>query len=157
MLSKDDFKNCLALFASGVTVVSYKLGEEMGGVTVSSFSSLSLEPPLVLFCLDKRIHSHEAIQKVDNFAIHILKETQENISNSFASSKVNKHEFFQQVGYELSHNVPILKEYLALLICKKETIYDGGDHSIIIGKVLETKFENGNPLLYFNRAYRKLQ
>ncbi len=157
MLSKDDFKNCLALFASGVTVVTYKDKEELGGVTVSSFSSLSLEPPLVLFCLSKNIYSHSVIQNVNHFAIHILQENQENISNTFSNSKINKHEFLQQIGYTLLHNIPILKEYLSLLVCEKQNIYDGGDHSIIIGHVLETKINSGNPLLYFNRSYRKLQ
>lgn len=157
MFSKEDFKNCLALFASGVTVVTYQSDGEAGGVTVSSFSSLSLEPPLVLFCLDKKIYSHSVIQKIDQFAIHILREDQEKISSSFASSKINKHEFLQQIGYDLLHNVPTLKEYLALLVCKKETLYEGGDHSIVVSRVLETRVGNGNPLLYFNRGYRKLQ
>lgn len=157
MFSKEDFKNCLALFASGVTVVTYKEKEELGGVTVSSFSSLSLEPPLILFCLNKNIHSYAVIQRIENFAVHILSEEQETISNSFASSKVNKHEFFHQTGFELLHDVPILKDYLALLICQKETLYEGGDHSIVIGRVLETRIGNGKPLLYFSRGYRKLQ
>lgn len=157
MLSKDDFKNCLALFASGVTVITYKEDNELGGVTVSSFSSLSLEPPLVLFCLDKKIHSHSVIQKINKFAIHILNEEQENISNSFASSKLNKNEFLEQIGYTLLHDVPTLKEYLALLLCEKEILYDGGDHSIVVSKVLETDIRKGKPLVYFNRNYRKLQ
>jgi flavin reductase (DIM6/NTAB) family NADH-FMN oxidoreductase RutF len=156
LLSKDDFKNSLALFASGVTVVTYKTQEGMGGVTVSSFSSLSLEPPLVSFCLHKNISSHNAIQDAKHFAVHILKEEQESISNSFASSKINKNHFLEEIGYILINDAPVLKDFLALLICEKETIYNGGDHSIIVGKVLQAKSNSGNPLLYFNRGYRKL-
>jgi len=157
MVNKDEFKNCLARFASGVTVVTYKDGEEMGGITVSSFTSLSLEPPLVLFNLNRVSHSHAVIQSGKNFAIHILSSSQEEISNSFASSKVNKHEFLKSIGYELEEGVPIFGDCLAVLVCEKEVMYDGGDHSIVVSKVKSIRLrEELSPLLYYNRKYYRL-
>lgn len=157
MLQKDDFKNCLARFASGVTVVTYKDGEEMGGITVSSFTSLSMDPPLVLFNLNRASHSHSVIQSGKGFAIHILSADQEEISNGFASSKVNKHEFLHSIGYDLDGDVPIFGDCLAVLLCEKEVIYDGGDHSIVVARVKTTRVREGlAPLLYYNRGYHRL-
>ncbi|MCB1176124.1 MAG: flavin reductase family protein, partial [Leptospiraceae bacterium] len=150
-------KLSLSRFAAGVTVITYKDGNEYGGITVSSFTSLSLNPPLILFNIDKRNKSNEIFIKNQNFAVHILSKDQENISNSFASSKVNKDEFMKSLDYEEKEGVPIFKGALSTLICEKETIHDGGDHTIIIGKVLSASTdETKSPLLYYNRGYHSV-
>jgi flavin reductase (DIM6/NTAB) family NADH-FMN oxidoreductase RutF len=157
MLSNDAFKLSLSRFASGVTVVTYKDGEEFGGITVSSFTSLSLDPPLILFNINKNSKSNDFFQKDNYFAVHILSSEQENISNSFASSKINKNDFFKTLQYVEKEGVPIFSGALSVLFCKKETLYDGGDHSIVVGRVLSAETdESKKSLVYYNRGYHTI-
>ncbi|MCB1160286.1 MAG: flavin reductase family protein [Leptospiraceae bacterium] len=157
-ISNEDFKKALSAFASGVTVITYKAGEEMGGLTVSSFASLSLEPPLILFNLNKSAISHEKILETKSFAVNILSADGEDVSNKFASSKENKHELVKKVGYTVKETgSPLLRSCLAIMDCSLESVYDGGDHSIIVGRALYTDTDpTKRPLLYYNRAYYKI-
>jgi flavin reductase (DIM6/NTAB) family NADH-FMN oxidoreductase RutF len=158
MVSNDEFKKSMSRFAAGVTVITYNDGEKYGAVTVSSFTSLSLDPPLVLFNLIKGTSSHDRITQSNNFIVHILAKGQEEISNSFASSKIDKDAYIRNLGFTIENNLPVLADALSVLVCEKEIIYDGGDHSIIIGKVLSANTdESKSPLLYFNKGYHTIQ
>ncbi len=149
----DDFKACLSRFVSGVTIVTYKNENNFGGLTVSSFSSLSIEPPLILFCLQKTAPSHEKIKSAGAFCVNILSNGQENLSNSFANHDQNKHELILQAGFsEKVSGSPILKGTLAFLDCKLDNFFDGGDHSIVVGKVLDLGANpDTRPRLYYDR------
>ncbi len=154
----NEFKSALSHFASGVTIIGYSEEQEMGGLTVTGFSSLSLNPPLVLITINKTASSNEKIIKTNAFSVNILSSEQETISNQFASKDSNKHELILNSGYSVKETgSPILKNCVANLDCKVENIYDGGDHSIIIGRVLSTFTDaTKRPLLYFDRSYYKI-
>jgi len=146
------FRNALGCFATGVTVVTAADAEGRPvGVTVSAFSSLSLDPPLVLFCLDKSTGSLEAF-KSGGFAVHMLNENQRELSIGFASRKGDK---FQGVDYTIgAGGVPLIQGCLARLECSLHELVEGGDHFIFIGKVEDLEYKTGGqPLLYFRGSY----
>lgn len=147
------FRKALGSFPTGVTVVTGVMPEDgkLVGVTVSAFSSLSLDPALVLFCLDKRTRSLDAFLK-GCVAIHILREDQREVSIQFASRMEDK---FNAVEYSLnSSGVPLLAGCLARLECSVAEAIDQGDHYIIICQVVNLEYKTGGqPLLYFRGAY----
>ncbi len=157
-VSKQEFKNALTEFVSGVTVITYKLDNEMGGLTVSSFSSLSLEPPLVLFCINNQSASLEKIRKAGKFAVNILSSDAEIVSNQFAAPDTNKHSLIEKIGFTTKETgSPLLIGSLALLDCLVENIYAGGDHSILVGHIqFATSDTSKRPLVYFKRKYYSL-
>ncbi|MFD2207622.1 flavin reductase family protein [Kiloniella antarctica] len=148
-----EFRKVLGSFATGVTVVTTrdKKGEQHG-LTANSFSSVSLDPPLVLFCIDKRSNCLPAFKEAECFAINILTDIQKDISDRFAFSE----ERWDGVATShLSTGAPILENCLANLDCSMHAQFDAGDHVIVVGKVEETFLkEVGDPLLYFRGMYR---
>jgi 3-hydroxy-9,10-secoandrosta-1,3,5(10)-triene-9,17-dione monooxygenase reductase component len=157
-ISKQEFKNALTEFVSGVTVITYKLGSEMGGLTVSSFSSLSLEPPLILFCINNQSTNLSKLQTAGSFAVNILGSDAEIVSNQFATPDINKHDLIEKIGFTTKETgSPLLIGCIALLDCKIENIYAGGDHSILVGHVqFATSDTSKRPLIYFKRKYYSL-
>lgn len=153
----DQFKTSLSHWASGVSVITYASETQKGGVTVSSFSSVSLEPPLVLFCLAKQSKAKEAIETAGNFAVNILSSEQKQISADFASGSLDKAVVLEGLNPgTLSTGAPILHGSLASLDCLVHQIIDAGDHWIFLGLVEAVATKEGSPLLYFNRNYREL-
>lgn len=153
-LDSRSFRKTLGCFASGVTVVTTLTpgaGEPVG-VTVSAFSSLSLDPPLVLFCLGNSTSSMDAFKAFGHFAINILSERQRDLSIRFASRSADKWQGVPTTTW--TSGVPILSGCLANLECSLVNIVDGGDHQIFIGKVEKLKHqEGGSPLVYFRGTY----
>lgn len=148
------FRKALGCFATGVTVVtsSHPETQAPAGVTVSAFSSLSLEPALVLFCLGKQTSSIETFRRNGHFAINVLAESQRDLSIRFASRSEDKWAGMT-FGTGLG-GVPILEGCLATLECKLVSTIDGGDHVIFVGEVQNlTHQEGGQPLIYFRGAY----
>ncbi|EME71810.1 actinorhodin polyketide dimerase [Paramagnetospirillum caucaseum] len=144
----------MGCFASGVTVVTTLTLDTRGpvGVTVSAFSSLSLDPPMVLFCLGNSTSSMEAFKAFGHFAINILSEHQRDLSIRFASRSEDKWQGVART--EWTSGVPILTGCLASLECSLVKVIDGGDHQIFIGKVEKLKHqEGGSPLVYFRGSY----
>ncbi len=148
------FKGALAQWASGVTIVTAATTDGPVGITASSFSSLSLDPPLVLICIDLRAGSHEPLTKADGFAVHILDDSQEQLSNHFARGAVDK---FDGTDWRTGRfSVPLLPLGLARIVCQRETLIEAGDHTILIGRVMEVETAQGRPLLYWTGGYRRL-
>lgn len=158
--SSSDFKYTLSQFASGVTVVTYLKNGIGSGVTVSAFSSLSLDPPLVLICLNQSSPVIGAIQSGSGFSIHILRADQSDISNVFAINDDSRVQFLKEHSQEKGKTgAPLIPGCLSILDCTLESVLDGGDHKIIIGRVEAVHNEpdpesENQPLLYFNRNYR---
>ncbi|WP_096704398.1 flavin reductase family protein [Magnetospirillum sp. 15-1] len=153
-LDPRSFRKTLGCFASGVTVITTLTpnAKEPVGVTVSAFSSLSLDPPLVLFCLGNNTSSMEAFKTFGHFAINILSEHQRDLSIRFASRSDDKWQGV--VRTEWNSGVPILSGCLANLECSLVNVIDGGDHQIFVGKVDRLKHqEGGSPLVYFRGSY----
>ncbi len=151
------YRNALGCFATGIAVVTTIApdGEKIG-VTVNSFSSVSLDPPLVQFCLGRAAMSFEAFTTAPSFAVNILAEDQAELSARF--SRRDLQERWEGLGVERwDTGVPILTGCLANLECDREHLYEGGDHVIIVGRVRRLAgSEEGRPLLYFRGGYQTL-
>lgn len=154
-VDKAEFRAALGHFAAGVTVVTAKFADgQVGGITVTAFTSLSLEPPLVLICIDKRARIHDRLQVGGNFAVNILSQDQELVSRRFASSKEDP---FHELGYrEGFDGVPVINDTIAAVECRIVQLLPGGDHTIVIGEVEATAVHNDKPLLYFRGGYAQL-
>ncbi|WCL50472.1 flavin reductase family protein [Leptospira sp. GIMC2001] len=157
--SQDEFKKALSKFASGVTIVTYKNQGILSGITVSSFTSLSLTPPLVLFCLNDSSPAKIAIQESKGFSVHILGHDQVELSNMFARPDDSRIDFLKSLssGHGIS-GAPHIPGCQAIIDCSLDSMVESGDHRIVIGKVESTIVqEDHNPLLYYNRNYRTLK
>ncbi len=151
-----EFRNALGNFATGITVVTAKGPDgELLGITANSFNSVSLDPPLVLFSLDRGAYSLKSFEASGAFAINVLCEDQENLSSNFAKSLADK---WTDVEYETwETGSPILKGAIAAFDCEVHSMYDGGDHIIFIGKVLRMRADpDRRPLLYFRGKYGRM-
>jgi flavin reductase (DIM6/NTAB) family NADH-FMN oxidoreductase RutF len=154
-ISKDEFRAALGRFASGVTVVTTKDAKgNPHGITVSAFCSVSLEPPLILVCIEKAAGSHHAFKENEFFAVNILRESQQHYSDQFASYLSDK--FAGIEFYENGDGVPILKDTLANLECRLVNAHDNGDHTIFVGQVEKSHVSDGYPLIYFHENYWKI-
>jgi flavin reductase (DIM6/NTAB) family NADH-FMN oxidoreductase RutF len=154
-VSKEEFRAAMGRFASGVTVVTTKGEDDRAcGMTVSAFSSVSLEPPLILVCIDKRASIHGYFKEGSHFAVNFLGEEQEVISRRFASKEEDR---FSGVGYKDGiTGVPLLDGAIATLECSVMHEYPGGDHTIIVGEVIHAQVTDGRPLAYFRGGYAQL-
>lgn len=158
-LNPDDaalaFRACLGQFATGVTVVTCRSTKgHRCGITANSFSSVSLEPPLILWNIAKQSNSLQDFLAAEQFAVHILAESQESLSVHFARTD---HTLFDDIEYRDSeHGVPLLPHCLAVFECTTHAIYEAGDHHIIIGHVDSFSWERADPLLFFSGKYRDL-
>jgi flavin reductase ActVB len=149
-VSPDDFKAALSRWASGVTVVT---AAGPVGMTVSAFSSLSLEPPLVLVSLAAAAATCEAIAGADGFAVHILDDGQSAVSSRFASPG----DRFDGIQWTPGpFGAPLLHGGVARLVCERHDTAEGGDHVILIGRVVQVDAYAGEPLLYYRSGYRGL-
>lgn len=152
-----EFRNTMGSFATGVTVVTTVDDKgELFGVTANSFSSLSLDPPLVLFCLDLKALSFDAFNSASHLNINILAHDQEEMSSHFAKSGTDK---WAGVDFETSDSgCPILPNSIATLECRKREIHNGGDHIIIIGEVenFTNDTDGKRPLLFYKGRYNGL-
>lgn len=154
-VEKDEFRTALGHFASSVTVVTVKTEDQMHhGMTVSAFSSLSLDPPLVLVCIDKSASLHSDLKEGRCFAVNILSEEQETVSRRFASRAGDR---FDGIGYKVGvTGAPLLDGALAHLECRVKLVYPGGDHTIFVGEVEATTVAEGRPLAYYRGGYARL-
>ena len=149
-----DFKRAMSQFVSGVTVVTTVHEGQMYGMTVASFASLSLDPPLVLICVGRRMQTHDAIAGAGRFGVSILGQDQQNLSNHFASKVEDK---FAGVDYRLgASGVPLLSGAICTLECDLREQLPGGDHSIFVGSVESAQADGEAPLVYFRSGYRQL-
>jgi flavin reductase ActVB len=151
-VSQDEFRDALSRFSSGVTVVSTKdAAGRLHGITVSAFCSVSLDPPMVLICIEKTTVSHYAFEESGVFVVNILDKSQSAASEKFAAPHIDK---FDDIEFYLSsEGVPVLKDALASLECRLTFSYHGGDHSIFVGQVENLTVGDGEPLLYFRGNY----
>jgi len=155
-IDSNDFRKALGNFAAGVTVVTGNLPDGTpAGLTVTAFSSVSLEPPLILVCIGKQTGCLDAFEKGQNFAVNLLSEAQQDVSNLFASREADKFAGVETVAGKTG--CLLLKGALAHIECKKEATYDAGDHYVYIGRVVAlSAADEGNPLLYFQGGYREI-
>jgi flavin reductase (DIM6/NTAB) family NADH-FMN oxidoreductase RutF len=149
------FKLAMSQFASGVTVVTTEHEGALYGMTVASFASLSLHPPLVLICIEKSVKSHDALAAAEKFGVSILSNDQGEVSGRFASKKVEDK--FAGVAWTRGElGVPLLEGAICTLECRLHNLLPGGDHSIFVGEVVSARTSEEKPLVYFRSGYREL-
>lgn len=149
------FRSALGTFATGVTVMTTVLPSgEMVGNTASSFNSVSLEPPLVLWSLARNAFSFNTYMAAEYFAVNVLREGQDDLSARFSKSSGDK---WRSIDYEVwQTGCPVLPSALAIFECRKLYTYDGGDHVIFVGEVLRFDHDpKGKPLVFYRGAYHR--
>jgi flavin reductase (DIM6/NTAB) family NADH-FMN oxidoreductase RutF len=150
-----DFRRAMGLFATGVTVITVRVGDSVHGMTANAVTSVSLDPLLVLFCVDNRARMAQIIKEARRFAINVLSEQQQMLSSHFSGRSVEGLE----VDFVETEGVPTLSGNLATFVCTLDRIYDGGDHRVIFGRVdaLTRAADALPPLLYYAGTYRQLE
>ena len=154
-LDAREFRDAMGSFATGITVVTAKSesGENVG-CTANSFSSVSLDPPLVLWAIAKNANSYDAFVNAKHYAIHILHAGQEDVSRLFATKDADK---FSEISWkEGDGGTPLLNDYSVRLECTTEHIYEGGDHVIIVGRVSAMDNPDVEPLGFYQGKYAKI-
>jgi flavin reductase (DIM6/NTAB) family NADH-FMN oxidoreductase RutF len=155
-VSASEFRTTLRHFPAGVTVVTTRDAEgEPRGLTASAFTAVSLNPPLVLVCIDHLAQTYPAFERADWFAVNMLSKSQEHLSRRFATTGGDK---FVGVAYrEGRGQLPLLDDAVAALECRVVHRYAGGDHTIFVGQVEGASVTGGSPLLYFCGSYHHLE
>ena len=157
MATPDLFRLVLSNWGSGVTVVTTNAGKEPYGLTVSSFASVSLEPLMVLVCLDNRLSGLHYFKESKRYGVSILSESQEDVSRIFAKKGTERP---PDLFFSGKTGVPLIKGALAVLECESVAMYPGGDHTIFLGQIQEMELleakQNAKPLLYFRGGYQRI-
>lgn len=155
-IDQEAFKKALRGWASGVTVVTSRSGDKVHGMTVSAFSSVSADPPLVLVCANRSSTTHGIIEEAGLFTVNILASHQQDVSNVFASSK-HEDSRLQRVGWtEGETGAPLIDQALASLECRVASAHREGSHTIYIGRVEAVHTSDAEPLVYYQGGYRSL-
>lgn len=152
-ITKEAFRAVMGSFAAGVTLVTTT--DSAGarwGLTATAFSSLSLDPPLCLVCLDKRTASLPAFLERRGFAVNILGAGHEELSNRFASRTEDKFALGAWSAGEAT-GAPVLAGAIASMECGVADVHEGGDHLILVGALQRVTIAEGDPLLYFRGGY----
>lgn len=155
MISPDEFRRVLGHFASGVTAVTTLDGDgRPTGLTASAFTSVSLDPPLILVCVDHKSQSYPSLLERPRFAVNVLGLDQEALSKRFASTRLDK---FEGVPHRMGElGVPLIDGALAQLECVTVSTHVEGDHTIFVGRVERSHVGGGEPLIYYRGRYDRL-
>ena len=151
-IAPEHYRTTMGHFCTGVTIVTAMAPDGPAGFTCQSFSSLSLDPPTVLVCPQKASSSWPRIEAAGHFVVNVLAEPQEEICRSFARSGADK---FAGVGWRPAPatGAPMLRDCLAWIECRLDSVLDGGDHLIAVGRVLELEVGEGKPLLFYRGGF----
>ncbi|KAA3658011.1 MAG: flavin reductase [Chloroflexi bacterium] len=156
MINSDIFKQAMSQYAAGVTVITTVHQEKPIGITATSFSSLSLDPPLVIVNLSKKLFTHQVILESGIFAVNMLKSSQKELGMRFAGMIPGVEDRFEGLDVKTAvTNSPILTNSLAWVDCRVWATYEGGDHTIFVGEVVDVNSSSdGVPLVYSNRQWQ---
>jgi flavin reductase (DIM6/NTAB) family NADH-FMN oxidoreductase RutF len=158
-VSATQLREAMRAWATGVTIVTAAHEGNYHGMTVSSFTSLSLEPPLVLVSLERNTRTHELVMQSGGFGVSVLGKNCQDLSNRFASPQTDSEFRFGGVEtHTLGSGVPFISTGLAFFDNKVVATHDAGTHTVFIGEVLTAQTRaTEDPLLYFNQSYRELK
>lgn len=145
-------------FATGVSIVTTRNEDEINGMTANALTSVSLDPPMVLICIDRDNYTNKLITGAKNFAINILANDQQELSDSFARPGAGKADYLAKIEtFTAVTGAPIISGCLAYIDCHVTDIHQAGDHTIFIGEVAEAELaKDAAPLVYWNSDYREL-
>lgn len=160
-VTEKDLRSAMRYWATGVTVVTAAAGVARHGMTVSSFTSLSLNPPLVMVSLEKSTRTHALVMQSNAFGVTVLAEAQESISNRFAGRETEDGDRFENLEtFKMTSGSPFLMGGLAFFDCRVVICHDAGTHTVVIGEVVTADVgefaEDHTPLLYYNQNYQRL-
>ncbi|MDC3415045.1 flavin reductase family protein [Aquibacillus sp. 3ASR75-11] len=149
------FRDAMGRFATGITIVTAEYEEEVHGMTVNAFMSISLEPKLIAISIDENASMYDKLQETKQFGLSILSEQQKDISMIYAKQKEKDRE----ITFIKRNNIPVLPHSLASFTCHVTDTYKAGDHMIFIAEVqdLELGEQNEDPILYYSGKYHNLQ
>jgi 3-hydroxy-9,10-secoandrosta-1,3,5(10)-triene-9,17-dione monooxygenase reductase component len=158
MIDSRSFRQMMGCFATGVAVITLRRDDGTGaGLTVNSLTSVSLDPPLALFCVDKGAHLYPAFTAARMFAVNFLAEGQEGVSRYFADYHHNPKP--KNMWDRPQESCPVLRHTLGWMVCRKARVYKGGDHDIFLVEAVKLHKRSGHrdPLLYFHGRYRGIR
>jgi len=156
-IDADEFREALGAWPSGVTIITARAGEKIHGMTVSDFSGASLSPPLALVCASKTSVTTGLIEEGGCFGVNVLRLEQSALSNKFASKKDEFKRFEGVETWQGKTGAPLLSEALVNLDCQLVATHDAGDHVLCVGEILESRVQDGEPLLFFKGGYGRFE
>lgn len=140
-----EYRQALAQFPTGVTIITCMSKIGPLGITANSFTSVSIDPPLIIWCPTKKSNRYAAFMQADYFSVHVMSAQQKELSLAFSKSG----QAFENINWSLNaHNVPLISECLACFECRRYADYDGGDHSLLLGLVEQVSVFEGVPLTF---------
>jgi flavin reductase (DIM6/NTAB) family NADH-FMN oxidoreductase RutF len=151
-IDKKQFRNCLGRFATGITVITAELDGQVHGMTANGFMSVSLVPPLVLVAVGHHTRMHIILSQSMRYAVSILAESQEQLSNHFAGRPDKNVE----IPFIKMEGMSLIDGAIAHLVTKVVDVHEAGDHSLYIAEVTYLDYKDGQPLLYYKGSYRHL-
>ncbi len=154
-----DFRKALGCFATGVTVITVDYEGEVHGMTANAFTSVSLDPQLVLVCVNHKARTHAHLHAKKRFGVNVLASDQRAISEYYAKPARTHEHAEEEAGARFDHTekgTPVLHGALAYLECRLHTVQDAGDHTIFIAEVEDVVVREGEPLLFFRGGYREI-
>ncbi len=155
MVDSQLFRAVMGRFATGITVVTTdKEDRNVHAMTANAFTSVSLDPPLVLVSVAKTAAMHGYLHATGRFGISFLDSGQSEVSNHFAGRPDER--VGESVTYNRLADIPVLEHSLARIACRRWAVYDGGDHTLFVGEVIDLQADEGEPLLYFRGRYGTL-
>ncbi len=158
-VTQAEFRKALGCFATGVTVITVDHEGEVHGMTANAFSSVSLDPLLVLVCVDRRARTHAHLHAKQRFGVNVLAQDQQAVSEYYARPTATHQHAEREAGARFDrtpHGTPVLRGALAYLECHLRTTQDAGDHTIFIAQVEDVVVRDGDPLLYFQGRYHAM-
>jgi len=158
-VTQADFRRALGCFATGVTVITVDYEGEVHGMTANAFTSVSLDPQLVLVCVDHKARTHAHLHAKKRFGVNVLASDQQAISRYYARPARTHEHAEEEAGARFDHTAqgtPVLHGALAYLECRLHTAQDAGDHTIFIAEVEDVVVREGEPLLFFRGNYREI-
>jgi flavin reductase len=154
-----EFREAMGRFATGVSIITVDLDGQVHGMTANALASVSLDPVLILVCVDHNARTHAHLHSRKRFGINILAASQQRISEYYALPVYDHERAEQEAGARFdrtSHGTPILQGSLSYLECKLQSTQEAGDHTIFIAQVEDVVIRQGEPLLFFRGEYRKI-
>ena len=158
-VSQADFRRAMGSFATGVTVITVDYDGEIHGMTANAFTSVSLDPLLVLVCVDHKARTHAHLHAKKRFGVNVLANGQKQISEYYARADRSHEHAETEAGAKFDrtvHGTPVLHGALAYMECRLHTAQDAGDHTIFIAAVEDIVVREGEPLLFFRGRYREI-
>ena len=157
-LDGNALRSAMRRVPSPVTVVTMAGDDEPRGITIGSFTSVSLNPPLICFNVAHDAQAHDLLIQAERFAVHVLTDEQAHLSDHFAIPDRSGEQQFADLDYQLDvHGTPILPDALTIFHCVRFAVHPAGDHSLLLGEVIGIQeYVAGEPLMYYDRTYRSV-